>query len=63
MTKRVQKQKRASSEAPQPQEQDAPVKDASALKAELDDLLEEIDTVLEENAADFVREYIQRGGE
>jgi prokaryotic ubiquitin-like protein Pup len=33
------------------------------LKAELDDLLDEIDEVLEENAEDFVRSYVQKGGE
>jgi prokaryotic ubiquitin-like protein Pup len=34
-----------------------------ALKAELDDLLDEIDEVLETNAEDFVKSYIQKGGE
>lgn len=33
------------------------------LKAELDDLLDEIDEVLEENAEEFVRSYVQKGGE
>ena len=33
------------------------------LKAELDDLLYEIDEVLEENAEEFVRNYVQKGGE
>jgi len=33
------------------------------LKADLDDLLDEIDEVLEENAEEFVRNYIQKGGE
>jgi ubiquitin-like protein Pup len=33
------------------------------LKAELDELLDEIDEVLEENAEDFVRSYVQKGGE
>ena len=30
---------------------------------ELDDLLDEIDEVLEVNAEDFVRAYVQKGGE
>jgi prokaryotic ubiquitin-like protein Pup len=34
-----------------------------ALKAELDDLLDEIDDVLETNAEDFVKSYVQKGGE
>ncbi|NNN18278.1 MAG: ubiquitin-like protein Pup [Acidimicrobiaceae bacterium] len=33
------------------------------LKAELDDLLDEIDEVLEENAEEFVRNYVQKGGQ
>jgi len=34
-----------------------------ARQAELDDLLDEIDEVLETNAEDFVKSYIQKGGE
>ncbi len=33
------------------------------LKAEIDDILDEIDEVLEENAEEFVRGYVQKGGE
>jgi ubiquitin-like protein Pup len=33
------------------------------IKAELDDLLDEIDGVLESNAEDFVKSYVQKGGE
>lgn len=33
------------------------------LKAELDDLLNEIDGVLETNAERFVKDFIQKGGE
>jgi ubiquitin-like protein Pup len=33
------------------------------LKAELDDLLDEIDDVLESNAEEFVKSYVQKGGE
>ena len=33
------------------------------LTEEMDDLLDEIDGVLEENAAEFVRGYVQKGGE
>ena len=35
----------------------------SDIKAQLDDLLDEIDEVLETNAEDFVKSYIQKGGE
>lgn len=30
---------------------------------EVDDLLDEIDSVLEENAAEFVKSYVQKGGQ
>lgn len=33
------------------------------IKAELDDLMDEIDEVLEDNAEEFVRNYVQKGGE
>jgi ubiquitin-like protein Pup len=36
---------------------------ADKLKAEIDDLLDEIDEVLEDNAEEFVRNYVQKGGQ
>lgn len=36
---------------------------AERLKAELDDILDDIDEVLEENAVEFVAGYVQKGGE
>jgi prokaryotic ubiquitin-like protein Pup len=33
------------------------------IKEEIDDLLDEIDSVLESNAEDFVRSYVQKGGQ
>jgi ubiquitin-like protein Pup len=33
------------------------------LKEEMDALVEDIDAVLEENAEEFVKNYVQRGGE
>ncbi len=33
------------------------------LTEDVDDLLDEIDSVLEENAEEFVRGYVQKGGE
>ena len=33
------------------------------LKEEMDDLVDEIDKVLEENAAEFVKNYVQKGGQ
>ena len=64
MAEREQKKK------PAPARTDEQVDDVPAasdtgekLKAELDDLLDEIDDVLETNAEDFVKSYIQKGGE
>ena len=41
----------------------APTKQGEKIKEELDDLLDEIDAVLETNAEEFVRSYVQKGGE
>ena len=41
----------------------APTEHGEKLKEELDDLLDEIDAVLEENAEEFVKSYVQKGGE
>jgi ubiquitin-like protein Pup len=55
---------------PAPAERESETTDAPStsergdeLKAELDDLLDEIDEVLETNAEDFVKSYIQKGGQ
>ena len=44
-------------------EADAPAKQGERIKEELDDLLDEIDSVLEDNAEEFVKSYVQKGGE
>lgn len=46
-------------------DEDAPAtsEQGEKIKAELDDLLDEIDDVLESNAEDFVKSYVQKGGE
>lgn len=54
--------------APQRREEelveDPPATDSGEkIKAELDELLDEIDDVLETNAEDFVKSYIQKGGQ
>ncbi len=41
----------------------APVAAASTEDAELDSLLDEIDGVLETNAEEFVRSFVQKGGQ
>ena len=39
------------------------IKTGSKNSEDIDKLLDEIDDVLEENAEEFVRSYVQRGGE
>jgi ubiquitin-like protein Pup len=36
---------------------------SDAVKAEIDSILDEIDSVLEKNAQEFVDSYVQKGGE
>jgi ubiquitin-like protein Pup len=38
-------------------------KDVEPLKGDLDSLLDEVDAVLEENAEEFVAQYVQKGGQ
>lgn len=48
-------------EAPQPNPETT--KRGKKLKEDLDKLMDEIDEVLEDNAEEFVKSYVQRGGE
>jgi ubiquitin-like protein Pup len=65
MAERTQKQKQAPSRTDVEVTEDAPASTAQGekLKAELDGLLDEIDEVLESNAEDFVKSYVQKGGQ
>ncbi len=51
------------SRAPQEESQDAPSARGEEVADKIDELLDEIDTVLEENAEEFVKNYVQKGGE
>jgi ubiquitin-like protein Pup len=44
-------------------EQDTHAPVADDLKHDLDEVLDEIDSVLEQNAEEFVTAYVQKGGE
>jgi ubiquitin-like protein Pup len=64
MPERERKQK------PAPKEREEVVEELPAasergekLKEDIDDLLDEIDSVLEDNAEEFVRSYVQKGGQ
>jgi len=64
MPERERKQKPAPKEREEAVEDIAPAGErGQELKEDIDDLLDEIDSVLEENAEEFVRNYVQKGGE
>jgi ubiquitin-like protein Pup len=65
MAERTQKSKPATSRENETTVDEAPAvtEAGEKLKAELDDLLDEIDEVLETNAEDFVKSYVQKGGQ
>jgi ubiquitin-like protein Pup len=63
MTEREQKRRQTGRTEEVVEELPAPTKQGEKLKADLDELLDEIDEVLEDNAEEFVRSYIQKGGQ
>ena len=65
MPERERKQKPARKEREEVVEEEvaAPSERGEKLKEDIDDLLDEIDSVLEDNAEEFVRSYVQKGGE
>jgi len=64
MAEREQKRKQTTSRSEEVVDSAPPAaKQGEHLKAELDDLLDEIDEVLESNAEDFVKAYVQKGGQ
>jgi ubiquitin-like protein Pup len=65
MAEQEQKRKVAKERPAEEVEEAAPATNerGDRLKADLDELLDEIDEVLEDNAEEFVRNYVQKGGE
>ena len=65
MAEREQKKKQASNRENADVDEVVPAgsKQGDKIKAELHELLDEIDEVLEENAEDFLRSYVQKGGQ
>jgi ubiquitin-like protein Pup len=60
--KRVQKKGGGTGADPEAGQTTAQAK-GEALKGEMDEILDEIDQVLEENAEEFIKSYVQKGGE
>ncbi len=64
MAEREQKKRTGQpSESEQVEDLPAASESGEKLKSDMDDLLDEIDEVLETNAEDFVKSYIQKGGQ
>lgn len=63
MAERVQKQRAEASGRDEAVEELPASADHDGKVAALDELLDEIDGVLEENAAAFVQAYVQKGGQ
>ena len=63
MAEEQEKARRRSAEQTSEQVEAEVAETTEADLSEVDDLLDEIDSVLEENAEEFVKNYVQRGGE
>jgi ubiquitin-like protein Pup len=64
MAEREQKKKQAPTKSDEVVEEvPATSETGEKIKGELDDLLDEIDEVLEANSEEFVKGYVQKGGE
>lgn len=65
MQERIRQQKSNSTDSSAPVEEDVVTTSETTekLKADIEDLLDEIDEVLESNAEEFVKNYVQKGGE
>jgi prokaryotic ubiquitin-like protein Pup len=65
MAERERKQKPAPKEREEVVDEEVAAKSerGEKLKEDIDDLLDEIDSVLEDNAEEFVRSYVQKGGQ
>lgn len=64
MTERVKKQKSGPvRDTPTVVEGKPSSTSGERLKADIEDILDEIDGVLESNAEEFVRNYVQKGGQ
>lgn len=63
MGERVHKQREQDRRSTDNVEADARNKEHDPIKIDLDSILDQIDDVLEENAEEFVKSYVQKGGQ
>lgn len=63
MGERVFKQHEQDRQGTTDTESDLQLKDQDPIKTDLDLILDQIDEVLEENAEEFVKSYVQKGGQ
>lgn len=63
MGERVFKQHEQDRQGTTATESDLQLKDHDPIKTDLDLILDQIDEVLEENAEEFVKSYVQKGGQ
>jgi ubiquitin-like protein Pup len=61
--KRIQRKGGGAAEGAESAGQAQATSKAAELKDEMDEILDEIDAVLEENAEEFVKSYVQKGGQ
>lgn len=63
MAERIQRQTDSRSRSESVSESTRVAPDGQRLRDDIDDLLDEIDDVLETNAEEFVKNYVQKGGQ
>ncbi len=63
MGEQIKKEKQESAPQEEVAAEELEAKDQSELTESVDDILDEIDDVLEENAQDFVAGFVQKGGQ
>ena len=61
--KRTQRRGGGGTGEPESGGQETATEKGQKLQGEMDEILDEIDEVLEENAEEFIKSYVQKGGE
>ena len=56
-------QKEEKKEVPEVKPNPQTIEKGEKLKKDIDDILDKVDDVLEENAEEFVKNYVQKGGQ